>query len=109
MGTSLCEKHGETGIFSSISIDICEEIMGRSSIKNENIYVVIIKVFDGDEYLYEQKNYISEGLFKEGNLNFIYEIHDELDEERINAFFPKTSGICGECFNEYLSSRNLIC
>lgn len=108
MGTTLCNKHGETGIVSSISIDICEEMMGRSSIKNERIYIVIIKVFDGNEYLYEQKNYISEALFKEKDLNMLYELHDELDEERINTFFPKTSGMCGKCFNEYLSSRKLI-
>lgn len=108
MGISLCRRHGESGIVSSISIDICEEIMGRSKEKIENVYVVTIKVFDEDEHVFDQSNYISENLFKTHNLKLEYEIHSESDEEKINSFFPKTSGVCGKCFDEYMSSRKII-
>lgn len=74
----------------------------------EKVRAVSIKVFDENDFIFEQVNYISDSIFKEHALKMKYDIHTESDEILLNELFPKTSGVCGKCFNEYLSSRELV-
>ncbi|WP_066962875.1 hypothetical protein [Microbulbifer sp. Q7] len=107
MGLAFCKKHGETGITPNISVEICEDQSKGSLGKIQDICIVNIKIFDGDEYLYTQENYISKAAFDEAGMNFEYIITCEEDEEKINVFFPETSGMCSACFKEYIISRNI--
>ncbi|PUA30184.1 MAG: hypothetical protein B0W54_06630 [Cellvibrio sp. 79] len=108
MAICFCKKHGDSGVVSCISKDVCEDVLGRSNEAINNIYIVVIKVFDAEEFLFDQINYVSESIFKLYNLSVKYEVHSESDEENLNSFFPETSGACGKCFEEYILSRNLI-
>ncbi|QIL89516.1 hypothetical protein GNX18_06910 [Microbulbifer sp. SH-1] len=107
MGLALCRKHGETGIVPDISIDICRDQSGENNNNVNEICIVCVKVFDGGEHLFDQKNYISKNVFDQVGMQFEYVIRSDEDEEKLNAFFPETSGMCAECFKEYISSRNI--
>lgn len=107
MGLAICEKHGATGIVTSISMDICEEIWGNKEASIDKIMVVTIDLYDDQEFLGEMKNYISENVFKSLDLKFKYTIRTEGDESELNRFFPKTSGCCGKCFGGYLKVNKI--
>ncbi len=107
MGLIQCRKHGQTGIVPNISIDICEDQLGEKDNNISEICIIYIRVFDGEEYLFDQKNYINKKLFDQLGMQFDYIIRKEEDEESLNAFFPKTSGMCADCFKEYILGRNI--
>lgn len=106
MGLAICKNHGESGVISGISLDICQDLEHNPA-TIQKIVIVNIEVFDGDEYLYTQKNYVSEKLFRDNNLEKNYRITNEDEEDSLNLKFPKTSGMCGKCFEEYIL-RNRI-
>ena len=108
MGIISCIKHGVCGLTPSVSVDICNDLLNGGSGGIRDIYLVIVRVFDGEEHLYDQVNYISCELVDLHKLNRVYEIHNEAEEARINSFFPKTSVVCGKCFEEYIKGKNLI-
>lgn len=107
MGLAICNKHGESGVVDGISLDVCLDLENHTATV-KNIAIVVIEVFDDDEYLYSQKNYISEKLFIEKNLKKKYYIKNDTQEEILNKIFPRTSGVCGKCFKDYILRNGII-
>ncbi len=108
MGLAICNKHGQTGVVSNISLDICKELSDNHNNEIREIVVVIIDVYDNDEFLYKQKNYISRDIFNKYNLKKSYKISTEEEEKDINKIFPKTSGLCSKCFEEYIEKNDIL-
>src|SRR5688572_13141090 len=99
MGLAICKKHGESGVIGGISLDICQDVQnGKNEIKG--IVIIKIDVFDGDEFLYTEKNYVSSKIFNDRRLSKKYTISDEGQENTLNDLLPPTSGMCGRCFED---------
>ncbi len=107
MGLAICKKHGESGVISGISLDLCQDLEHNPD-TIQKIVIVNIEVFDDDEYLYTQKNYVSEKMFIDNKLEKNYRIRNEKQEDSLNLIFPKTSGMCGKCFEEYVLRNKII-
>lgn len=106
MGLAICKKHGESGVIGNISLDICQDLQNAIS-DITGIVVVTIDIFDDDEFLYSQKNYISKKIFEESDLKKKYKITNEEQEAALNVIFPSTSGMCGKCFEEYVIRNDI--
>lgn len=106
MGLATCKKHEKSSVISGISLDICQDFEHNPA-TIQKIVIVNIEIFDGDQYLYTQKNYVSEKIFIDNNLEKNYRITNEEQEDSLNLTFPKTSGMCGKCFEEYISGNRI--
>lgn len=106
MSLILCEKHGQTGVINHISKDICEKIINDDPLQDD-IKIVLIDLFDKNDFLYTITNYISSTLVAKHKLLEKYIIHNEEEEIILDKNFPKLSGLCGKCFREYVNKYNI--
>jgi len=106
MGLILCEKHGQTGLINHISKDICEKVINDEPLQAD-IKIVLINLFDENEFLCTITNHISSTLVAKHKLLEKYIIHNEKEELALEEHFPKLSGLCGKCFREYINKYNI--
>ena len=107
MGLILCDKHGPTGVINHISEDICEKVISDDPLKREDIKVVLIDLYDEEEYLFTITNYISADLFAKYELREKYVIRNEEEEEALDRKLPKLGALCGMCFKAYLIKNGI--
>lgn len=108
MGLAQCNKHAETGVVGSISIDICGAVRANTKISPNIIHVIKIAVYDEEEFLFEDKMYVSGDIFDRSGLKYNYVIRTEQDEERLNLILPETSGLCAGCFKDYIGEFDAV-
>lgn len=108
MGLARCEKHGETGVVGSISLDICKAVRSETELSPNHIRIIKIGVYDDDDFLFEDQMYVSEEQFVQGGLTQNYAIRSDEDEQKLNSILPEASGLCAECFKDYVNRFQVI-
>jgi hypothetical protein len=108
MGIIQCQKHGETGTAVNIQQDICKKILKDEPLKNEDMEVIKVNLYDNDELLLEMRYIVTKELEKELTLQKVYDIHDEIEDEKLIKPFESSMGaICGQCLDEYKYSKDI--
>ena len=69
MGLINCSKHGDSGFAQRISVSICEKIRNDLPVKNGDLKIISIDLYDGDEYLSTNRYLITENEFLDSGLN----------------------------------------
>jgi hypothetical protein len=103
MGVAQCDKHGEVGVVGNISLDVCKAVRAETELSSNKIRIIKIGVYDDVDFLFEDQMYVSETQFVLRSLVQSYVIRSDQDEQELNLILPETSGLCAECFKEYVN------
>ena len=108
MGIIICNKHGKKGIKINIDKKIIDNIHSGVNIKEEDLVIVTVELFDELDFLLEYKILFRKDTFVENKLKYFYKISNELEEEEeLLPVEGLLSGVCGECYFEYMKNNNI--
>ena len=99
-----CKIHGETGVIPTVSKNLADSISANKVTKND-IKVVYLKVYDGDDFLLEKVYFLSFSLdvddFLMEDMTIRNDEDDQLFSSHISPLFHG-GGFCVKCFKEYM-------
>ena len=103
MGLMKCEIHGETGVISYVSKDLCKLILKKEKTIPSKIKSIHAVFFDEGEMLFDRFYFFSSDLFDSLSLKEEYKIISDEDESNFNNLIRKHLGsICVNCFKDYM-------
>ena len=113
MGMVECKKHGLTGIYPSIDLKLATNIYINEEPLDKEIIVLITDIRDdelevgADGFVFPFFYYYYASTFYENNLERRYLTYTDEEDINVRKILPKTSPVCGKCFDEYVSKHSL--
>lgn len=105
MGLMNCEIHGEIGVISYVSKDLCQLILNKEKISPSKIKSIHVTFYDDGEILFDRYYFFSIDLFNRLPLKEHYEIISDEDESMFARLTQEHLGaVCVGCFKDYMNN-----
>ncbi len=103
MGLINCSVHGEVGVISYVSRDLCSFILSNQYVDSSIIRSIHAVFYDEGEELFDRFYFVSEDVFDAYALKEFYRIVSDEDELDFNEKMKNRLGsVCIACFKSYM-------
>lgn len=107
MGLIICEKHGESGFTDRVSKEVASYVYNGMPVKESDLKVVVIEMYDGDEFLGANKYLLTKEEFKRSGIPEVSAVDEESTYDAIKRKLPKMEGACSSCLNDFYENNNI--
>ncbi|WP_250463905.1 hypothetical protein [Microbulbifer litoralis] len=107
MGLIICGKHGESGFTDRVSKEVASCIDDGTPLKESDLKVVVIRMYDEDEFLGTNKYLLTEKEFKKSGIPEVSVVDKESTYDVIKDKLPRMEGACSSCLNNFYKNNDI--